>query len=38
LEQDFVVADIRGQHHQAEFLRLKKQHAVLKRAQLEASF
>ena len=34
LEQHIVVAHIRGQHHQAEFLRLQEQHTVLKRAQL----
>ena len=34
LEQDIVVADIRGQHDQAKPLRLQEQHTVLESAQL----
>jgi hypothetical protein len=34
LEQQIVVADIRGQHHQAELVCLQKHHAVVKGTQL----
>jgi hypothetical protein len=33
LKQDVVVADIGGQHRQAELLRLQEQHAVMERTQ-----
>src|SRR5207245_8018662 len=36
LEQDIVVANVRVQHRQAEFLRLGEQHTVPQRAQLLA--
>jgi hypothetical protein len=34
LKQDIEVADIRGQHHEAELLRLQEQRTVMERPQL----